>query len=46
MSDKPYVALYLHGSWYCDVEFDYKWQAWLFHTILNYSRDAAGVRHY
>ncbi|USH44527.1 hypothetical protein SEA_CASSITA_73 [Microbacterium phage Cassita] len=43
---EPYVALYVEGHWLTDVGFKYKWQAWLFHAILNKSIDAAGVRHY
>lgn len=40
------VDLYENGRWTSEVGFKYKWQALLFHLILNRSHEHAGVRKY
>lgn len=40
------VSVYDEGHWVTDVVFRYKWQARLFHLILNQSLHSAGVRNY
>lgn len=40
------VDVYTDGRWVTDVQFKRKWQAFLFHMILNRSLHSAGVRNY
>lgn len=43
---RPTVFLYEDGHFETEVVFRRKWQAWLFHTILNKSLHHAGMRGY
>ncbi len=45
---EPWVGVYSpEGRWLTDVIFKYKWQARLFHLLLNASKTwHAGTRHY
>lgn len=40
------VSVYHNGNWLTDVGFKWKWQAYLFHLLLNQSDEHAGVREY
>jgi hypothetical protein len=44
--DAPKVSVYYDHHWLTTVHFRYKWQAWLFHTLLNgsTSEHAGAVR--
>lgn len=40
------VAVYLDGHFMHEVSFRCKWQAWLFHALLNRSAHHNGSRHW
>jgi hypothetical protein len=42
----PTVNLYEEGHFITPIRFRHKWQAWLFHVMLNKSLDHRGMRLY
>lgn len=40
------VGVYRNGEWFITVTFKRKWQARLFHFLLNQTDEWAGVRDY
>lgn len=46
VSEANEVDIYNNGQYRMTVQYKHKWQALLFHWLLNQSEYAAGVRNY